>query len=197
MDRLAIAPKSISKVPKMVNDHLLKAQKEILVAYKPLLELLAFYYSPEYETLKKFIPEVRHVFEQHKIYISQVLALLASAGIKVSRARKDNIRPIFAVPAVLRQEPTASDVLGTNDLASLSDKTTKEQAALRSKLTFFSFLLFSFEFTYLTYCLNESHQYFLCFISYVFLGVFRPAFSSRTRFKYNRGNQRFRHRFKP
>ena len=96
------------------------------------MELLAFHYSPELETLKEFVPEVAPVFDTHKMMLSQVLALLASAGIKISRARKDCIRPIFATPAVLRQDPTASHVLGTDDLAGLSDRTKKEQAALSS-----------------------------------------------------------------
>ena len=76
--------------------------------------------------------------------LSQVIALLTSAGIKISRARKDSIRPIFSVPAVLRQEPTASHVLGTDDLASLSEKTNKEQQALRSKLYFIQILTWQY-----------------------------------------------------
>ena len=54
------------------------------------------------------------------------------AGIKMSKARKDTLRPIFKTSAVLRGDPTASQVLGTDDLASLSEKTTKEQKALYS-----------------------------------------------------------------
>ena len=123
----------VIKTPKMVNDHLLKAQKELLVAYKPLLELLAFYYSPEFMTLREFVPEVAPVFATHRMMLSQALTLLTSAAIKMSRARKDCIRPIFSRPAVLRQEPTACNVLGTDDLAGLSEKTNKEQAALRSE----------------------------------------------------------------
>ena len=68
-----------------------------------------------------------------------MLIYIFYAGIKISRARKDGIRPIFSKPAVLRQEPTSSHVLGTDDLASLSEKTKKEQAALRRK---FCHLLF-------------------------------------------------------
>ena len=62
---------------------------------------------------------------------SIAIALVASAGLKLSRARKDSLRPIFNTPAVLRQDPTGSDILGGEDLAALSEKTTKEQAALR------------------------------------------------------------------
>ena len=108
---------------------------------KPLMELLAFHYGPELETLREFVPQVAPIFATHKMMLSQILALLASAGIKISRARKDCIRPIFATPAVLRQEPTASHVLGTDDLAGLSERTKKEQAALRRKLLSFLFLI--------------------------------------------------------
>ena len=71
-----------------------------------------------------------YFYFQHKMMLSQAISLLASASIKISRARKDALRPIFTVPAVLRQDPTASSLLGGEDLATLSEKATKEQAAL-------------------------------------------------------------------
>ena len=63
-DRLSAAPKAVSKGPKIINDQLVRAQKELIVATKPLLELLAFHYSPEFQTLKEFVPEISHVFSQ-------------------------------------------------------------------------------------------------------------------------------------
>ena len=102
IDRLFAAPKYLSKGPKIINDHLLKAQREILIAYKPFIEILSFYFSQEFLTLKEFVPELAPVFDNHKMLLSQGLALLISAGIKISRARKDALRPIFTVPAVLK-----------------------------------------------------------------------------------------------
>ena len=67
----------------MVNDQLVRAQKEILVCAKPLMELLAFHYCPEFLTLKEFVPEVAPVFATHKMMLSQALALLASAGMTI------------------------------------------------------------------------------------------------------------------
>ena len=63
--------------------------------------------------------------------LSQAISLMASTSIKISRARKDALRPIFTVPAVLRHDPTAANILGTEDLATLGDKACKEQSALR------------------------------------------------------------------
>ena len=129
-DRFAMVPKYISRVPKMVNDHLCRAQKELAVAYKPFLEILSFYYSPQYESLKEILPEICPIMDSHKGLLSQGIALIVSAGLKISKARKDALRPIFKTSAVLRGYPTASQVLGTDDLASLSDKASKEQKAL-------------------------------------------------------------------
>ena len=65
------------------------------------------------------------------VMLSQSLALMVSAGIKISKARKEALRPLFSVQGVLRQDPTASQVFGSEDLATLGEKTTKEQATLR------------------------------------------------------------------
>ena len=129
-DKLTSAPKNISKVPKMVNDHLNRAQKEMAVAYKPFIEVLSFYYTTEFANLKEIVPEISQSLSSHKALLSQGLALMVSAGIKISKARKDSLRPIFRTSAVLRENPTTSQVLGTEDLASLSERTSKEQKAL-------------------------------------------------------------------
>ena len=131
-DRLYSAPKYISKIPKMVNEHLLKAQKELAIANKTFTETLSFYYSEQFITIKEIIPEISEVLENHKSLLSQGMALVISASLKISKARKDALRPIFKLPAVLRQDPTAAQVLGTDDLATLSEKTSKEQKALSS-----------------------------------------------------------------
>ena len=102
-----------------------------MVAYKPLIELLSFYYSSEFQTLKAFVPDITYVFDQHKMLLSQSLALMVSACIKMSKARKESLRPLFSVQGVLRQDPTATQVFGSEDLATLGEKTTKEQATLR------------------------------------------------------------------
>ena len=106
-------------------------QKELIVAYKPLIELLSFYYSSEFQTLKAFMPDIKFVFDQHKMILSQSLALMVSSSIKISKARKESLRPLFSVHSVLRQDPTASQVFGETDLATLGEKSTKEQATLR------------------------------------------------------------------
>ena len=131
-EKLLSAPKYISKVPKLVNEHLLKAQKELAIANKPFSELLSFYYSEQCTALKEIIPELADLMDSHKSILSQGMALSVSASLKISKARKDALRPIFKLPAVLRNNPTASQVLGTDDLATLSEKTTKEQKALNS-----------------------------------------------------------------
>ena len=131
-DRLHSAPKYLSKIPKMVNEHLLKAQKELTIANKTFTDTLSFYYSDQFIAIKEIIPEISDILEGHKSILSQGMALVISASLKISKARKDAIRPIFKLPAVLRQDPTAAQVLGTDDLASLSEKTSKEQKALSS-----------------------------------------------------------------
>ena len=63
-DRLLSAPKHLTKVPKMVNDQLLRSQKEVMVSLKPLMEVLSFYFSTEFLTLQEFVPELAAVFDQ-------------------------------------------------------------------------------------------------------------------------------------
>ena len=41
-DRLHSASKYLRKVPRLVNEHLSKAQKELVIANKPLVEMLSF-----------------------------------------------------------------------------------------------------------------------------------------------------------
>ena len=105
-DRFAMVPKYISRVPKMVNDHLARSQKELAVSYKPFLEILSFYYSPQYESIKDIIPEISPIMESHKGLLSQGIALIVSAGLKISKARKDALRPIFKTSAVLKGDPS-------------------------------------------------------------------------------------------
>ena len=131
-DKLHTAPKYISKVPKLVNEHLLKAQKELGIAQKPMSELLSFYYTEQFAAIKDIVPEISDILNAHKALLSQGIALIISASIKISKARKDNLRPIFKLQSVLRQDPTSSQVLGTDDLAGLAEKSTKEQKALNS-----------------------------------------------------------------
>ena len=50
---------------------------------------------------------------------------------ELSKARKDALRPIFSVPAVLRHDPTSSSILGSQDLATICDKANKESLALK------------------------------------------------------------------
>ena len=109
----------------------LPQQRELVVAYKPIVELLSFYYSSEFQTLTMFVPDITYVFEQHKMLLSQSLALIVSSGLKISKARKESLRPLFSVPGVLRQVPTATQVFGSEDLATLGEKTAKEQATFR------------------------------------------------------------------
>ena len=191
-DRLNAAPKGIARVPRIVNDALLRAvssnffvpfyviiafiiafvmffpmplsnssspllqQKELIVAYKPIVELLSFYLSSEFETLKAFVPDITYIFNQHKMLLSQSLALMVSASLKISKARKESIRPLFSVQGVLRQDPTASQVFGTEDLATLGERTAKEQATFRK--------------------------------------IFRPVFSSRSRYKLGGNSRSYRGR---
>ena len=77
------------------------------------------------------MPDLSLFSFQHKMMLSQCVSLMASVSLKVSRARKDSLRPIFTVPSVLRPDPTADSLLGGEDLATLSEKASKEQAALR------------------------------------------------------------------
>ena len=69
-DRLLSAPKYLTKVPKMVNDQLLRSQKELMVALKPLVEVLAFYFSTEFLTLQEFVPELAAVFDTVSVCVS-------------------------------------------------------------------------------------------------------------------------------
>ena len=50
---------------------------------------------------------------------------------ELSKARKDALRPIFSVPAVLRHDPTSTSILGSQDLATICDKANKESLALK------------------------------------------------------------------
>ena len=80
-DRLAAAPDYLSKVPKIVQDQIFRAHGTMVVALKPMLEVLSFFFSSEFYTLQEFQPEMASIFNTHKMMISQTIALIASAGL--------------------------------------------------------------------------------------------------------------------
>ena len=69
---------------------------------------------------------------RQKLLLSQCLATMISASLRVSKARKNALRPIikFSSSGILQHQPTAQHVLGSSDLASLADKANKENKAL-------------------------------------------------------------------
>ena len=129
---LFTAPKGLSRGPKILNTTLLRVQKELCVAYKPLLEVLNFFYSESYQFLIDSVPDLKEVLARFKLYLSQALAVLISAALKISKARKHALRPLlrYSSSNLLQQQPTSQHVLGSDDLASLSDKATKEHKAI-------------------------------------------------------------------
>ena len=129
---LFTAPKALSRGPKIMNTTLLRVQKELCVAYKPLLEVLNFFYSESCTFLIESVPEIKDRLATHKLQLSQTLAILISAALKVSKARKHALRPLlkYSSSNILQQQPTSQHVLGSDDLAALSDKANKEQKAL-------------------------------------------------------------------
>ena len=48
---LFTAPKSLSRGPKILNSSLLRVQRELCIGYKPILEVLNFFYSEAYKSL--------------------------------------------------------------------------------------------------------------------------------------------------
>ena len=130
--KLYTAPKSQSRVPKLVNSFLLRAQKELCISYKPFIEVLNFFYSEAFLFLTESIPEIREEMARLKHLLSQGLAVLMSAGLKISKARKQSLRPLFNYKStsILDQAPTSAHVLGSDDLATISDKASKERKAL-------------------------------------------------------------------
>ena len=48
---LYTAPKSLSRGPKIINSSLLRVQRELCIGYKPILEVLNFFYSEAYKSL--------------------------------------------------------------------------------------------------------------------------------------------------
>ena len=73
-DRLYSAPKHLTKVPKMVHDQLHRAQKEQIVAMKPAMEVLSFYFSVEFLTLQEFVPELAAVFQSVSVCVVFAIA---------------------------------------------------------------------------------------------------------------------------
>ena len=129
---LFTAPKGVSRGPKILNTILLRVQKELCVAYKPLLEVLNFFYSESYTFLIESVPDLKEVLASQKLQLSQSLAVIISASLKVSKARKHALRPLlrFSSSNLLQQQPTSQHVLGSDDLAALSDRATKEHKAI-------------------------------------------------------------------
>ena len=129
---LFTAPKSLSRGPKILNSSLLRVQKELCVAYKPLLEVINFFYSEAFIFLLDTVPDLKDHLTRQKLLLSQCLAVLISASLKVSKARKHALRPLikFTSSGILQEQPTSQHVLGSPDLALLSDKAKKEYRAL-------------------------------------------------------------------
>ena len=129
---LYTAPKALSRGPKVLNSSLLRVQRELCIAYKPLLEILNFFYSESYTSLIEVLPQMKEIFTRQKLLLSQCLAIIISASLRVSKARKHALRPIikFSSSGILQHQPTAKHVLGSSDLASLAEKASKENKAL-------------------------------------------------------------------
>ena len=129
---LYTAPKSLSRGPKILNTALLRVQRELCIAYKPILEILNFFYSEAFDSLIEILPQLKEIFTRQKLLLSQNLAILISASLRVSKARKHALRPIvkYSSSGILQHQPTAQHVLGSSDLASLADKANKENKAL-------------------------------------------------------------------
>ena len=130
--KLFTAPKSLARGPKLINFSLHRAQKELCVAYKPLIESLNFFYSETFIFLIETVPDCKAELIRQKTLLSQTLAIIISASLKVSSARKDALRPLlkFSSTGILGHNPTSEHVLGSADLASLSEQATKEYRAL-------------------------------------------------------------------
>ena len=116
----------------MINFSLQRAQKELCVGYKPLMEALNFFFSETFTFLVDSIPDVKPDLIRLKTLLSQTLAIMISASLKISSARKDALRPLlrFSSTGILSHQPTAEHVLGSPDLANLSEQAAKEHRAL-------------------------------------------------------------------
>ena len=55
---LYTAPKALSRGPKILNSSLLRVQRELCIAYKPVLEILNFFYSDSYTSLIEVLPQM-------------------------------------------------------------------------------------------------------------------------------------------
>ena len=106
---LFTAPKSLSRGPKIINSSLLRVQKELCVAYKPLLEVINFFYSEAFVFLLDTVPDLKDHLIRQKHLLSQCLAVLISASLKVSKARKHALRPLikFTSTGILQEQPTS------------------------------------------------------------------------------------------
>ena len=86
--KLYTAPKSLSRVPKLINYTVLRAQKELCISYKPMIEVLNFFYSEEFSFITETVPQARNELSRLKHLVSQSLAIVISAGLKLSYSRK-------------------------------------------------------------------------------------------------------------
>ena len=70
---LYTAPKALSRVPKLVNSTLLRVQKELCTAYKPILEVLNFFYGPDSAAILESLPGMKDKLAQLKLLLVSVV----------------------------------------------------------------------------------------------------------------------------
>ena len=88
--------------------------------------------TESYKFLVDSVPDIREDLARQKSLLSQGLSTIISAGLKVSSARKYALRPLLKTTStgILSNRPTAEHVLGSADLASISEQAQKENHAL-------------------------------------------------------------------
>ena len=70
---LFTAPKSLSRGPKILNTSLLRVQRELCIGYKPILEVLNFFYSEAFKSLTGNFDFLFHFLEILKIIFLFIL----------------------------------------------------------------------------------------------------------------------------
>ena len=68
------APKSVSRIPKLVNSTLLRVQRELCAAYKPSLEVLNFFFGDDCKRIIEVFPDMADKMSSMKLLLSQSLA---------------------------------------------------------------------------------------------------------------------------